>query len=892
MPGRAGRRAAGPGRWGSPGSATRVGLALAALLCALVQPLAGRQRAGGDVPVVVDARGVMRWAATGDEVALFGVNYTAPFAYAYRAMGRLGVDRKRAIDADVAHLARLGLDAFRVHVWDREVSDHDGNLVPNDHLDLLDYLVARLGEHGIRTILTPIAWWGTGYPEPDPATDGLSDGREKGQMTVDPEARRAEARYLGQFVAHVNPYTRRAWRDDPSVLAVEVFNEPRHPGGPAETTAFIDAMVQALRGAGFRKPIFYNISEGYTDAHGRAVCAADIQGVSHQWYPTGLVRNAAVGGNMLPNVDRYPIPYADFPGCADKARMVYEFDAADEAGSFMYPAMARSFRAAGFQWATQFAYDPLAIAWSNTEYQTHFLNLVYTPHKAVSFMIAGVAFRTLPRGGSYGVYPASERFGPFRVSYAEDLSEMVSDTVFFHSNDTDTRPPEPAALRHVAGVGSSPVVSYPGTGSYFLDRVADGVWRLEVYPDAVPVVDPFTRPSLERHAVRVLWRTWPMTIGLPDLGAGFTVRALDEGNRHHPAVRERTLDVRPGVYLLARAGEEPPVSAADALVSGRRLGAFVAPPPSDDTSMVVLHEPPDEATAGEPLAVAVEVVSPAPPDSVALFARPVGRPGRTVRVPMSPASGYGYRAEVPSASVLDGLIEYAVTVYADGGAGTFPGGDRGDPHRWDFTGRDAWRVAVVPGGAPILLYDARRDLDHLLVPSPFAYVPVRTGIVPGSAPGRSALRVDAADFTPEPHHAAVRTFLPQGERARLDRAGPGWTLRVRARSTGRSAERVQVALIERDGTAWGATVDLTVAWRDVSVPLSSLRRTPLALLPRPYPQFLPYTLTADTKGVAPDPARLDGIQLLVGPELFDGGAPGAHGFEVESVVLEPGPGGP
>ena len=143
---------------------------------------------------------------------------------------------------------------------------------------------------------------------------------------------------------------------------------------------------------------------------------------------------------MLPNVDRYPIPYADYAGCQNKARIVYEFDAADVAGSYMYPAMARSFRAAGFQWATQFAYDPLAIAYSNTEYQTHFLNLVYTPSKAVSFMIAGAAFRALPRGGDYGVYPASARFGPFRVSYVDDLSEMVTDTAFYYSNSTSTAP--------------------------------------------------------------------------------------------------------------------------------------------------------------------------------------------------------------------------------------------------------------------------------------------------------------------------------------------------------------------------------------------------------------------------------------------------------------------
>lgn len=40
----------------------------------------------------------------------------------------------------------------------------------------------------------------------------------------------------------------------------------------------------------------------------------------------------------------------------------------------------------GFQWITQFAYDPIDLAFANTEYQTHFLNLAYTPGIRLSAM--------------------------------------------------------------------------------------------------------------------------------------------------------------------------------------------------------------------------------------------------------------------------------------------------------------------------------------------------------------------------------------------------------------------------------------------------------------------------------------------------------------------------
>jgi hypothetical protein len=59
------------------------------------------------------------------------------------------------------------------------------------------------------------------------------------------------------------------------------------------------------------------------------------------------------------------------------------------------------------------------------------------------------------------------------------------------------------------------------------------------------------------------------------------------------------------------------------------------------------------------------------------------------------------------------------------------------------------------------------------------------------------------------------------------------------------------------------------------------------LLPRPYPQFLPYLFEAATTDGGPDPARLDGLQFSVSADLFAGTSiEGPHGFEVERVVLE------
>ena len=89
---------------------------------------------------------------------------------------------------------------------------------------------------------------------------------------------------------------------------------------------------------------------------------------------------------------------------------MYEFDAADVMKSYIYPAMARSFREAGIQIGTHFAYDPTYLAFGNTEYNTHYMNLAYTPQKALALMIAGEVFHQVPVNSDFGVYPENLEF--------------------------------------------------------------------------------------------------------------------------------------------------------------------------------------------------------------------------------------------------------------------------------------------------------------------------------------------------------------------------------------------------------------------------------------------------------------------------------------------------
>ena len=366
-------------------------------------------------------------------------------------------------------------------------------------------------------------------------------------------ARKAQRNYLLQFAKHVNRYRNRSYADDPSVIAMEIVNEPRHPDSGSVTTEYVNEMAAVLRGAGFAKPIFYNISENWSDVQANAVTDAHIDGVSFQWYPTSLVHGRMLTGDYLMNVSAYAIPSQKVGAYDTKAKLVYEFDAADVGGSYMYPAMARSFREVGMQFAAMFSYDPVQIAWSNTEYPTHFVNLLYAPSKAITLMIAAKAFRRIPRMTSFGPFPANNRFDVFRVSAEEDLSEMNSESEFIYSNDTRTVPTNAGALTRVAGCGRSRVVTYEGSGAYFLDRLERGIWRLEVFPDAVWIRDPFERTSASRQVARLVRGERKMSIALPDLGAGYALHPWSVDPGRPGTIARVGRGVSPGVYLVTAA---------------------------------------------------------------------------------------------------------------------------------------------------------------------------------------------------------------------------------------------------------------------------------------------------------------------------------------------------
>lgn len=832
--------------------------------------------------VYVDDQGVMRWEQNREEVKGFGVNYSVPFSHAYRSAKKLGVNPKEAIDNDVYHFSRLGFDLYRLHVWDTQISDVEGNLLENEYLETFDYLLHKLTENNINYVITPIAFWGDGWPEPNTETPGFSHKYGKDDCLTNPDAIKAQQNYLYQFLNHINPYKGVAYKDDPNVIAFEISNEPHHTGDAKEVTKFVSGMVKAIKRTKTKKPTFYNMSHGvhFADDYFKG----GVQGGTFQWYPTGLGYQREIPGNLLPNVNDYRIPFEDSFKTFKGAKLVYEFDAADVNKSYIYPAMARSFRTAGIQIATHFAYDPTFLAYANTEYNTHYMNLIYTPQKALALKICTEVFRTIPMYSYFGTYPENTSFGNFKVDYETDLAIYNSEEKFFYTNTHTESPKDENKLKEIAGFGNSTLVNYTGTGAYFLDKLEDGLWRLEVLPDAVVVDNPFGRNSLNKTVGVVNWDTHNMAVDLKDLGSNFVIQGINKGNNYKSNSKGSSFQIRPGTYILSNSASSYNWNATDDFKT-HQLNSFYAPETTVNKAWLK-HEPVATIVEDAPVEISVQYVAPTVPKSIKLSGF---SGGKRVSFELNKASAYQYKASIPAEVLKEGFFEYYIIVENENDEfTTYPAGTSGQPTDWDFYNRKPYKSTVVSASNPIYLFNAIEDAPLLVAPwrGPFKLLPttnLNEAIYEVNI--NKLWTEDTENLNAEPiYDYSFKHFVIDKIEGVNDLSGKS-RLVLKGKSLNDNPVKLQVALVMKDGSAFGKVIEISPETGDYSIDLSELKPVKTVTLPRPYPTFLPYYFEHNNQTSFYIEA-IESIQFSIGPDIEPAQLKEPHGVGIVHLRLE------
>lgn len=126
-----------------------------------------------------------------------------------------------------ARLAYLGINCVRMHHMDNRSiwgNSPDKLTIDPERLERLDYLIYQLKQHGIYTnINLHVSRWfdkaeGFVAREERPKYD-------KGLDNFEPRMIELQKKYARDLLTHVNPYTKKAYADEPAVAMVEINNE-------------------------------------------------------------------------------------------------------------------------------------------------------------------------------------------------------------------------------------------------------------------------------------------------------------------------------------------------------------------------------------------------------------------------------------------------------------------------------------------------------------------------------------------------------------------------------------------------------------------------------------------------------------------------------------------
>jgi len=485
----------------------------------------------------------------------------------------------------------------------------------------------------------------------------------------------------------------------------------------------------------------------------------------------------------------------------------------------------------------------------------------------------------------FGTYPDNTSFGEFRVDYKSDLAEYNSEKKFFYTNSTETMPKSEVNLEEVAGYGNSSLIKYDGKGSYFMDKIENGIWRLEVMPDALWVDNPFGRNSPKKTVGVIQWNEHQMRIDMKEIGIDFDVVAINEDNKFIPVVTGNSFEIKPGTYIISKKGSANNLNKEDSFKTNR-LGDFYAPE-STVTGPWLQHNAPAYASQGEEIILNAQFVAPDRPEQLSIQ----GYLGsQRVNLDMKTVDGFNYTARIPSENLGIGFFNYNIVVKINEEAYlTYPSGKEGRSFEWDYFDRSMYKVAVVPKSNPIYLFDAIEDSDLLVKQwrNTFRLVPTENGgeaeyqmnIEKLFVPNNENLNADPI------YDYSFKHFILDKLKGRRSDLKEKKNIVFYGRALNNKTCKLQIAFVMDDGSSYGGIIEVGVKMDRYVLSIESLKTVRTVTLPRPYPVFLPYYLEHDISPVF-DVARIESIQFSVGPGILEDELNDPHGIAIISLRLE------
>lgn len=478
----------------------------------------------------------------GNEARLYGVNFQTPVSWEFNRLSNVGIQKNaeslhKVTDNNLDDLQLLGVNHLRCHLTPCDLTDEKGNLMESSvFLDALDYLVNEAAKKSMYVSFAFLNHMGNSGP----GTPWI--GRDRATWILDADVIGCTETYVKSLVSHVNKYNGIAYKDTENIAFWELINEPDmlsygeiksyasceavyegwlKDNGKLDSSAsyaefrtetvrnYINNMKGLLRSVGDNHLVCWGLNwhryrNGNVDIFaGVAESDADIVAFcnypgqdnagSNYWERTyNFTDHDFSSWFREQRADENGYGWALSQDFASKAVIVYEFETFFNQSAYLYPLQATFFRSLRAQSASMWTYTFNEIA----EYMggSHFLNLRCTPGKMLSFLVAQEIFRTLPYKVNFSSTPNEQRGEHYVISkshggaiYSDSEKYINSCAVDGNWSPIDASP----EVKFVAGCGNSPLVSYSGTGAYFIKENGNEL-SIRIMPDVNVTGDIFS----------------------------------------------------------------------------------------------------------------------------------------------------------------------------------------------------------------------------------------------------------------------------------------------------------------------------------------------------------------------------------------------------------------
>lgn len=228
---------------------------------------------------------------------------------------------------------------------------------------------------------------------------------------------------------------------------------------------------------------------------------------------------------------------------------------------------------------------------------------------------------------------------------------------------------------------------------------------------------------------------------------------------------------------------------------------------------------------------------------------------------MQKVDDFIYEFVIPEESSSNGIFDYFISVSKNKEVLTFPGKLNISPEYWAFNPDDSYKLLILPASGKITIYDPEKDVQNLILPNIWRFTEYGIDYTFDENNDEELninVRRVREQFPELAMQFYVEDYLKNVQRDDNDK------LELEIKKNSEGPDTILVRMIFNNSTGFERKIILKTNYEKITIPISQPEKLKYALLPRPYPTFLPYWFESvpQADAIIKNP-RLESIQISV-----------------------------